>query len=807
MRLILRLRTRMTTRRILVVAGAFSLLTVLSLIFVINLSDKREARAAIAGDYRSKASGDWSNPATWERFNGTSWVNATAAPSSSDGIIEIQGIHYITITSNITIDQLIIDENGMIANTTGTITVVNGVGTDVIANGYWNISSPVSFSNSASMIISGYVFCQTNGALSLNGSSTISVNNYGVFEKDAGTITETAGHWIINSGGSYRHNQDGGNIPFASWTVGSNCEVTGSVFTAPSNLNQPFFNFSWSCASQPASLLFNGELQTVNGDFRMTSTGTGSVKLSSTGDAAISVGGNFYQDGGTVIISGNGNSTFDVNGNITMSDGSLVLTDSEANASVRINGNLAMTGGVIDMSRYSDNDSDAGIGSIYLKGNLINSGGFLTATSPGNGYGNFHFANTGSQTISASSLFGRKVNVIVDGGATLDLGAKILSGEGSFTLSADAGLIIGHFNGISLTALTGNIQMRGNRMFSRGGNYMYKGSASQLSGDGLPALVNNLTIDNPSGIILSGSVTVANTLNIASGNINTAADTLKLGVSNSMPGNLLRGSPTECTVTGWFGRWISSSSVAAYVFPLSYDGKYRAVNMAITNVPASAGYLIMHYFAIDPGHEGLPLTDGEEKINKTYADGFWTVESSLSQAVYNIEIYTEGFSAVSMYSNVHLLYRTGPSSPWATTGNHSSGTLMQSNQVVRRMAVAKASGEFAIGWKDENETTIGDPVVMEPIKFRPIAPVLITSISPNPFFENFKLDFAVTSSGNATICLMNTTGELIVQQTMTVDEGANTWQFIENVSLVPGVYYVSIEKSGSRVTKRVIKNS
>ncbi|MBK6398443.1 MAG: hypothetical protein IPF75_09290 [Bacteroidetes bacterium] len=40
-------------------------------------------------DYRSKASGSWNATSTWQRFNGSSWVNATATPTSSDTTITI----------------------------------------------------------------------------------------------------------------------------------------------------------------------------------------------------------------------------------------------------------------------------------------------------------------------------------------------------------------------------------------------------------------------------------------------------------------------------------------------------------------------------------------------------------------------------------------------------------------------------------------------------------------------------------------------------------------------------------------------
>ena len=62
--------------------------------------------AQTTGAYRSATSGDWSTPATWQIFNGTSFVAATITPSSSDGIITIRNGHTITISNAITADQI-----------------------------------------------------------------------------------------------------------------------------------------------------------------------------------------------------------------------------------------------------------------------------------------------------------------------------------------------------------------------------------------------------------------------------------------------------------------------------------------------------------------------------------------------------------------------------------------------------------------------------------------------------------------------------------------------------------------------------
>src|SRR4051812_40022722 len=110
MKLKRRLLTKLSAKqRLIASAGIFCFLGI-GLIIFINLSNKREAKAVAIGDYRSRASGDWNNIATWEKYNGSSWISATAIPSANDGVIEISNGHAVTITSDITADEVIIDE-------------------------------------------------------------------------------------------------------------------------------------------------------------------------------------------------------------------------------------------------------------------------------------------------------------------------------------------------------------------------------------------------------------------------------------------------------------------------------------------------------------------------------------------------------------------------------------------------------------------------------------------------------------------------------------------------------------------------
>src|SRR5205085_8620077 len=98
---------------------------------------------------------------------------------------------------------------------------------------------------------------------------------------------------------------------------------------------------------------------------------------------------------------------------------------------------------------------------------------------------------------------GTGTDFTVNGTATV-AATGIISGAGSFTLSSGATLGIGSTDGITSSGATGNIQVTGTRTFNTA-NYAYNGSAAQVTGNGLPSIVNNLTINNSAGVTLTNN--------------------------------------------------------------------------------------------------------------------------------------------------------------------------------------------------------------------------------------------------------------------------------------------------------------
>jgi len=404
-------------------------------------------------DYRSKQTGNWNATTTWESYNGSAWVDAVATPTSSDGVITIQSGHTVTVTVNVSVDQVVVSSGGQIIIISGiTLTVANCSSTDLSVSG---------------------ILKNSDGTITISTSATI----------------------VFTSTGKYQHNYTtaAGTIPAATWDSGSTCEIIGytSNTSSPGGLNQSFHHFTWNCPNQSGNINASGILTIVNGNLTVTSTGSGSFRLSATSvSPALEIGGDLIVNGGSFdLVSGTALPIVTLSGSLTVSSGTLKVSSLSSTATINITG--------------------------------------------------------GASTFTAGGTLSGKINIVVKSGGVLSMGTAIMPGalSGTFTVESGAGLAIGDANGITGSDASGNIQVSGTRSFNTGANYTYNGSAAQVTGNGLPATVNNLTIDNTAGVTLSQNVSANGSVTMTAGILNVNGKTLSSAVT-VQSGTTLRGSGT-----------------------------------------------------------------------------------------------------------------------------------------------------------------------------------------------------------------------------------------------------------------------
>ncbi|MBK7854984.1 MAG: hypothetical protein IPJ79_08840 [Bacteroidetes bacterium] len=106
---------------------------------ITTFSDFQIGELFTTNDYRSSLNGgSWGSAGSWQRFNGTTWVAAAAAPTAATAnVITIRNGFDITVTANVTTDQTIIETGATLTVQSSILnfTVSNGAGSDLTVNG------------------------------------------------------------------------------------------------------------------------------------------------------------------------------------------------------------------------------------------------------------------------------------------------------------------------------------------------------------------------------------------------------------------------------------------------------------------------------------------------------------------------------------------------------------------------------------------------------------------------------------------------------------------------------------------------
>ncbi|PWA03898.1 hypothetical protein, partial [Flavobacterium psychrotolerans] len=567
------------------------------------------------------AGGSWATAANWQVADNPSFTGATAASTSPNNAnsagIFIRSGSPITVDSSVTADQLTVDASATLTvGTSGSLTIANGTGTDLSV-----ASTGTLLTNAAT------------ATLIVSASATVQID--GTFREATGTPTVTVtGSITIGATATYEHNINAGTVPTCTWTSGSTCLLTGITGNAPGGLAQAFHHFT---VNSPSSTGMNttSNLQTVNGNLTLVSTGSGSLRLSSGSAYALVVGGNIDVQGSSQLdfSSGGGTSTVAVTGNLTQAGTSVINKTSTATITLTINGNYVQSAGTFDVN----NGSSGGAMTVNFKGDVTMNG---TVQRSNGGTYTFNFVKaSGTQTLSQGTpittaqaiiwnfgngtttntvQFLTDVNVGTSGtsattvfsNATLDFQDKVLYGTNSvFTQGATATLKMGSANGIT-TGASGNLQtLAASRGVVATGTFVYNGTVNQVTGNLLPATLSGtgkLTISNT-------GTTGNNTVTLTTNNTTTPSLNLTSGLFAPGSGQQLNMTATTGTITGTGG----NCAVGTTGGVINFNGAGTiAGSSAITfnDVTINTGTIVV------PTGGTIPTIGGILKINNGNVD-------------------------------------------------------------------------------------------------------------------------------------------------------------------------------------------
>ena len=309
--------------------------------------------------FRSKSNGSWNSNSTWESsatgIAGT-WIPATLTPTSSANTITIRNGHTVTVTVAVTIDQLIIQNGGIVVHSVGVLTINDdATGDDVIvqSGGIFSLSflnNPPIFSplTATANINTGGTLRVTVGGMTAVGAG---VNSSNYIYQNASVLELTTG--FTTNGVTYFPNVDAVTIPIFRSTgvlsVGAagNTTING-VFEANNSItfintgNKIFRNGIRGTGNITGSasgpFIINGTTAELGGTGSLIVPTTGGLEIGSASGTTVTVTSNKTVTGDISLISTNTYVELGSN-NLTVSG---TINNPGINAYIRTNGTGAL---------------------------------------------------------------------------------------------------------------------------------------------------------------------------------------------------------------------------------------------------------------------------------------------------------------------------------------------------------------------------------------------------------------------------------------------------------------------------------
>lgn len=281
----------------------------------------------------------------------------------------------------------------------------------------------------------------------------------------------------------------------------------------------------------------------------------------------------------------------------------------------------------------------------------------------------------GTFTFNSGSTFYLSDNFQLNDGTANDLTVTFVSGSN---------LIAEGSNGLS-TGAAGVIDVN-SLVFSGSENFEFNGTASQNTNFGSLSItaVNNITINNSAGVVLSEPITVNGTLTLTSGNFTTTSVNIPTMTSSSPFSGGSSSSFIDGPVT-------MSSFTAAITFPVGDGSDFRQVILD----PVSSSTFTVEHFSTTPTNSSSFTTPVQSLLQTRY----WTLTRGSGSGDVQVTLYWDE-TGDSFSGNSNLLlgrYNTGTTS-WESMGydSHTSNTLTATSSTFSDYTVASSESTLPV---------------------------------------------------------------------------------------------------------------
>ncbi len=396
------------------------------------------------------------------------------------------------------------------------------------------------------LTINGHLTLEKHGGLSLTTSAPGSMIVSGTLECSDSTSLEgtSVTSTVFLAGSRYVHRLGPqGFIPYAQWDASSTFQISG--FTSSGYINiahsdswkQTFGHVIYDCPDQTVFIVdLNGYLRDIRGDFSVVNTNNRTLRLATTQQTDIDIGGNLSIGGQSQVWF----STNSPNASVSVSGDLICISEGTASSYLSTRGNISLTvrGSVlidsrapVRMASSAADSSGTRQSNIAIEGDLIIRRGGLIAPPYGSGPGHVSLLGTGLQTVAIPREVTMQGNLAYEIGpdARVDLGTSVLTSDyGALNVFGTVALGSLDAGGALQLAGGGNLSIPGPRSFSAGATLIYNGMGVQAIGDGHP-LTANVVFDNPSEIVLLGDVNIDGSLTLKRGEVDRQGHSLRVG--------------------------------------------------------------------------------------------------------------------------------------------------------------------------------------------------------------------------------------------------------------------------------------
>ncbi len=455
--------------------------------------------------------GNWNSSSTWQ---------GGQIPSITSDVF-IAGTDSVFTEVAVTCNNLTILSGGKFTTGVDEVTVTNT--TEVEAQGYFynRASSPTLPGDFVILDPTSYVVHSGSGTV--GGETNFEYGNL-IIRRNAGV--SAAVDLIIN--GDLIVDMEFYNVVFRGARTPTTESLTHTVLG-----NVYIYKGILSCVDQGDVNIvgiwnISGSVYVIDAGNALESRIGPHSSANSEGLGVFNIGGDLIIDGGrlqagTSSTPGGGTGIFNIGGDLIMSPTSGIATNSIGPFAINFNGSGTQTV-----------NTELPFSMSTLVNDTVRTGADVVFD-----------LDTTRWTLGTGGSF------VVDGSLELS-GNSYLNGGGTFSLNPGGTLKIGSPDGITLTDVSGNVQMTGGRNYSSDATYEYKGTSAQSLGDALPNPVAGFAVNNLNGILLDRNLTVNNSLNIINGDLDLNGNTVTLGTNGTLSetaGNTVTGTSGLITTT------------------------------------------------------------------------------------------------------------------------------------------------------------------------------------------------------------------------------------------------------------------